>query len=182
MTAEDALAYLVDADAARRTLEGRRAANRLGLVGIANKRLLVAWRRENQLCPKCGRGLPANEPFKHCERCRRAFRQYQRHVNANLTERQRLLRNERARRSYHKLAHGKAPPAKVVTREVVTPLVTEVVTPLVTEVVTPAPMVTVVTPKVRKSNLWTATKEQTAAGPKRDRAEYMREYRASRAK
>ena len=174
MTAEDALAYLVDADAARRTLEGRRAANRLGLVGIANKRLLVAWRRENQLCPKCGRGLPANEPFKHCERCRRAFRQYQRHVNANLTERQRLLRNERARRSYHKLAHGKAPPAKVVTREVVTPLVTEVVTP--------APMVTVVTPKVRKSNLWTATKEQTAAGPKRDRAEYMREYRASRAK
>ena len=54
---------------------------------------------------------------------------------------------------------------KVVTREVVTP-----------EVVTPDPMVTpVVTPPS------TSTKKQTAAGPKRDRAEYMRAYRADRA-
>ena len=113
MTAEDALAYLVDADAARRTLEGRRAANRLGLVGIANKRRLVAWRRENQLCPKCGSGLPADEPFKHCPRCRQSFREHQRHVNATLNERQRLARNERARRSYHKLVHGKPPPELV---------------------------------------------------------------------
>ena len=117
MTAEDALAYLADADAAQRTLEGRRAANRLGLVGIANHRRLVAWRRENQLCPKCGSGLPADEPFKHCPRCRQSFREYQRHFNANLNEPQRRARNERARRSYHKIMHGKPPPSKVVAPE-----------------------------------------------------------------
>ena len=87
-----------------------------GLAGLANRRRLVAWRRENGLCPKCGRAIRADEPeFKHCRRCREAFREYQRHVNANLTEPQRLARNERARRSYHKLAHGKPAPPKVVT-------------------------------------------------------------------
>ncbi len=147
MTAEDALAYLVAEDAARRTSEARDEAYGLRLGGIANRKRLVAWRRENGLCPKCGRAIRADEPeFKHCRRCRQAFREYQRHVNANLNERQRLARNERARRSYHKLVHGKAPPPKVVA---------------------PGPMVTPVTPVTR-------------AGPKRDRAEYMREYRANR--
>ena len=114
MTAEDALAYLVAASAARRTMEGRDEAYALRLGGIGNRKRLVAWRRENGLCPKCGRSIRADEPeFKHCRRCREAFREYQRHVNANLTEPQRLARNERARRSYHKLAHGKPAPPKV---------------------------------------------------------------------
>ena len=116
MTAEDALAYLVAEDAARRTMEGRDKAYALRLGGIGNRKRLVAWRRENRLCPKCGRATPADEPFKHCRRCREAFREYQRHVNANLTEPQRLARNERARKSYHKLAHGKAAPPKVVAQ------------------------------------------------------------------
>ena len=73
MTAEDALAYLVAADAAQRTLEGRRTAQGLGLIGIANKRRLVAWRRTAGLCPKCGSGLPADAQFKHCGRCRQSF-------------------------------------------------------------------------------------------------------------
>ena len=147
MTAEDALAYLVAEDAARRTLEGRDEAYALRLGGISNRKRLVAWRRENGLCPKCGRAIRADEPeFKHCRRCREAFREYQRHVNANLTEPQRLARNERARRSYHKLAHGKPAPPKAVT-------------PMVT------PMV---------------TRDKTG-GPKRDRAKYMRAYRARKA-
>ena len=58
MTAEDALAYLVAEDVARRTEEGRDEAYGLRLGGIGNRRRLVAWRRENQLCPKCGSGLP----------------------------------------------------------------------------------------------------------------------------
>ena len=160
MTAEDALASLVDADAAQRTLEGRRTANRLGLVGIANKRRLVAWRRENQLCPKCGRGLPADEPFKHCPRCRRSFREHQRRVNANLTEPQRLARNARARKSYYKITHGKPPPPKVVA-------------PVVTPVVTPDPVVT------RSAKV--VTRDQKTGAPLRDRAAYMREYRSGKA-
>ena len=148
MTAEDALAYLVAEDAARRTMEGRDEAYALRLGGIGHRKRLVAWRRENGLCPKCGAAIPADErEFKHCRRCREAFREYQRHVNANLTEPQRLARNERARRSYHKLAHGKPAPPKVVT-------------PMVT------PMV---------------TRDKTG-GPKRDRAAYMRAYRARKAK
>ena len=174
MTAEDALRHLLDADAARRTMEAQAEAYRLGLGGLSNRRRLVAWRRENGLCPKCGRAIRADEAeFKHCRRCRQTFREQQRHFNASLTEPQRLARNERARKSYHKLAHGKAAPPKVVT--LITPKVVtrEVVTPMVT----PDPMVTpVVTPPS------TSTKKQTAAGPKRDRAEYMRAYRADRAK
>ena len=152
MTAEDALAYLVAEDAARRTMEGRDEAYALRLGGIGNRKRLVAWRRENGLCPKCGRAIRADEPeFKHCRRCREAFREYQRHVNANLTEPQRLARNERARKSYHKLAHGKPAPPKVIT--LVTP---KVVTPMV-------------------------ARNQTG-GPIRDRAAYMRAYRARKAK
>ena len=117
MSAADALAYLVAQDAARRTMEGRDEAYALRLGGIGNRKRLVAWRRENRLCPKCGRAIRADEPeFKHCRHCREAFREYQRHVNANLTEPQRLRRNERARKSYHKLAHGKAAPPKVVAQ------------------------------------------------------------------
>ena len=163
MSAADALAYLVAQDAARRTMEGRDEAYALRLGGIGNRKRLVAWRRENGLCPKCGRAIPADEPeFKHCRRCREAFREYQRHVNANLTEPQRLARNERARRSYHKLVHGKTPPPKVVA----------VVAPKVVA----AEVVAVVAPPS------TSTKKETAAGPKRDRALYFREYRAARAK
>ena len=154
MPAEDALAYLVAEDVARRTDEARDKAYGLRLGGIANRRRLVAWRRENGLCPKCGRAPRADEPeFKHCRRCREGFRVSQRHVNANLTEPQRLARNERARRSYHRLVHGKPASPKVVT-----------------------PMVAVVTPTS------TSAQKQTAADPKRDRAAYMREYRAKRAK
>ena len=160
MERSDALRYLVDADAAQRTLEGRRAASRLGLVGIANKGRLVAWRRENQLCPKCGSGLPADEPFKHCPRCRQSFREHQRYVNATLTEPQRLARNQRARRRYHKITHGKPPPELAKRRRMATPTI---------PVVTPEPMVTPV-----------VTRE--AEGPIRDRASYMRQYRASRPK
>ena len=61
-------------------------------------------------------------------------------------------------RSYHKLVHGKAPPPKVVA------MVTDTVTPVVT----------VVTPQV------TPTVTREIDGPKRDRAEYMRKYRANR--
>ena len=151
MSAEDALAYLAAEDAAQRTLEGRAEAYARRLGGYANRRRLVAWRRENGLCPKCGRARRADDPeFKHCRICRKAFREHQRHLNANLTEPQRLARNERARRSYHKLAHGKAPPPKAVTGEV--PVVTPMVTPTIT------------------------------GGPKRDRAEYMRQYRLNHAK
>ena len=152
MRAADALAYLVAQDAARRTMEGRDEAYALRLGGIGNRKRLVAWRRENGLCPKCGRAIRADEPeFKHCRRCREAFREYQRHVNANLTEPQRLARNERARKSYHKLAHGKPAPPKVIT--LVTP---KVVTPMV-------------------------ARNQTG-GPIRDRAAYMCAYRARKAK
>ena len=144
MEAEDALAYLVAEDVARRTEEGRDEAYGRRLGGIGNRRRLVAWRRENGLCPKCGRAIPADEAeFKHCPRCRESFRLTQRYINANLNEHQRLARNERGRRSYHKLVHGKAPPPKVVRRGAM------------------------VTPPAR-------------VGPKRDRAEYMREYRANR--
>ena len=58
MTAEDALAYLVAEDAARRTMEGRDKAYALRLGGIGNRKRLVAWRRENRLCPKCGARPP----------------------------------------------------------------------------------------------------------------------------
>ena len=147
MTAEDALAYLVAEDAARRTMEGRDEAYGLRLGGIGNRKRLVAWRRENGLCAKCGRAIPANEPFKHCPKCRAAFRDWEkRRTRHGLTEAQRLARNERARRSYHKLVHGKPAPPKVVT----------LVTPMV-------------------------TRDKTG-GPKRDRAAYMRAYRARKAK
>ena len=117
MTAEDALAYLVAEDVARRTKEGRDEAYALRLGGIANRKRLVAWRRENGLCAKCGRAIPTDEAeFKHCPKCRKAFRDWERRRSRNLTEPQRLARNERARRSYHKLAHGKAAPPKVVAQ------------------------------------------------------------------
>ena len=161
MTPKDALAYLLAEDAARRTDEARDEAYGLRLGGIANRKRLIAWRRENGLCPKCGRAIRADEPeFKHCRRCRAAFSLQQRRYNANLTEPQRLARNARARRSYHKITHGKLPPKPV------TPLVTEVVTPVI-PMVTPAA---------------TPTQEQMAAGPKRDRAAYMRAYRSRKAK
>lgn len=109
MAAEAALDYLAAQDAARRTEETRDKAYGLRLGGYANRRRLVAWRRENGLRAKCGRAIPADEAeFKHCPRCRQSFREQQRRVNANLNEPQRLARNERARRSYHKLTHGKA--------------------------------------------------------------------------
>ena len=99
MAAEAALDYLAAQDAARRTEEARDKAYARRLGGIANRRRRVAWRLENGLCPKCGRARRADDPeFKHCRICRQAFREYQRHVNANLTEPQRLARNERARR------------------------------------------------------------------------------------
>ena len=124
MTPKDALAYLLAEDAARRTDEARDEAYGLRLGGIANRKRLIAWRRENGLCPKCGRAIRADEPeFKHCRRCRAAFSLQQRRYNANLTEPQRLARNARARRSYHKIAHGKPAPPKVVT-PMVTPTVT----------------------------------------------------------
>ena len=125
MSAEDALAFLLVADAARRTDEGRDEAYGLRLGGIGNRKRLVAWRREHGLCAKCGRAIPADELFKHCPKCRAAFRDWERRRNLNLTEAQRLERNERARRSYHKLAHGKAAPPKVVA--VVAPKVVAVV-------------------------------------------------------
>ena len=145
-------------DVARRTSEGRDGAYALRLGGLANRKRLVAWRRENGLCAKCGRAIPADEAqFKHCPKCRKAFRDWERERSRNLTEPQRLARNERARRSYHKLAHGKPAPPKVVT--LVTKTRTKMVTPMVT------PMV---------------TRDKTG-GPKRDRAEYMRAYRARKA-
>ena len=158
MTAEDALAYLVAADVARRTQEGRDDAYALRLGGIANRKRLVAWRRENGLCAKCGCAIPADEAeFKHCPKCRKAFREWERRRSRNLTEPQRLARNERARRSYHKFRHGKPAPPKVVT--LVTKTRTKMVAPMVT------PMVT----------------RDKADGPKRDRAMYMRKYRARKA-
>ena len=155
MTAQDALAFLLAEDAAQRTLD----AHELRLGGFSNRRRLRAWRRENGLCPKCGTATPADKPkFKHCQKCRDAMSEQQRRFNANLTEPLRLARNERARRSYHKITHGKPPPELVMRRRMVTEVVTPVI-PVVTEVVTPAAP---------------PTQEQIAAGPKRDRAEYMR--------
>ena len=169
MTACDALAFLVAEDVARRTREGRGEAHELGLGGPANRRRLVAWRRENQLCPKCGRGLPADEPeFKNCPLCRESFRNQQSRHNRNMTAAQRLARNERARKSYHKIVHGTPPP------KVVAPAVAEVVAPVVAVV---APVVAVVAPKV----VAVVAQKQTAVGPKRDRAAYFRAYRANRA-
>ena len=154
MSAADALAYLVAQDAARRTREGRDEAYGLRLGGIGNRKRLVAWRRENGLCPKCGRAIPADEPeFKHCRRCREAFREYQRHVNANLTEPQRLGgTSARAARATTNSSARQAAAAQggyagsgyAVTAEVV-------------------------------------TRDKTG-GPKRDRAAYMRAYRARKAK
>ena len=128
MTPENALAYLVAEDVARRTDEARDEVYGRRLGGIANRKRLVAWRREHGVCAKCGRAIPADESeFKHCPRCRAAFRDWEkRRTRHGLTEAQRLARNERARRSYHKLVHGKAPPPKVVTLD---PMVTPVVTP-----------------------------------------------------
>ena len=165
MSAEEALAYLVAEDVARRTSAARAEAYGLRLGGIGNRKRLVAWRRENGLCPKCGRAIPADKPYKHCEACRSSFARQQRRYNARLTEPQRLARNARARKSYWRCAHGKPPPAKMVTPKVVTPMVT---------VVTPDPMVT------KSDNLTSSTARKTAA--KRDRAEYMRAYRAAKAK
>ena len=179
MTPKDALAYLLAEDAARRTDEARDEAYALRLGGIANRKRLVAWRRENGLCPKCGRAIRADEPeFKHCRRCREAFREYQRHVNANLTEPQRLARNERARRSYYKLTHGKPPPELVTRRRMVTPVVTP--DPMVTEVVTPGQRTDLKPSTSDVPSL--SVQKPTPGGPKRDRAAYMRAYRARKAK
>ena len=162
MSAEDALAYLVAEDVARRTAAGQSESQRLGLGGLANRRLLVAWRLERGLCAKCGRAIPADEPeFRNCSRCRSAFRDRARRKALNLTEAERLARNARSRRSYFKIVHGTPPPPKVVARVVA--VVAEVVAPMVAEV---APVV---------------AQEQTAAGPKRDRAAYFRAYRAAKA-
>ena len=115
MTAEDALRHLVAEDALRRTSEGQSESQRLGLGGLVNRRLLVAWRRENGLCAKCGRAIPADEPeFRNCSRCRSAFRDRARRKALNLTEAERLARNARARKSYFKIVHGTPPPPKVV--------------------------------------------------------------------
>ena len=165
MSADDALDYLAAQDAARRTEEARDKAYGLRLGGYANRRQLVAWRCENGLCAKCGRAIPADEAeFKHCPRCRQSFCEQQRRVNANLTEPQRLARNERARRSYHKLTHGKAPPPKATWRALA-----RLSTPTLPPV---TPTGTPVTP--------TTVMRVAPAGPKRDRAEYMRAYRANR--
>ena len=154
MTAEDALAYLVAEDAARRTREGRDEAYGLRLGGRANRKRLIAWRRENGLCPKCGRAIPVDEvEYKHCPKCRAAFRHHQRHVNANLTEPQRRARNERERQRYHKIMHGRPAPPRVAA-----PKRTRVAAPVVTPLVTPVAAPT---------------------GPRRDRAAYMRAYRAA---
>ena len=109
MTAAAALAWLLAEDVARRASEPPPPS----LGGHANRKKLVAWRRENGRCSKCGRAIPADEQFVHCRRCRKSFRDWQRHRGQNLTEPQRLARNERARRSYHKLTHGKPAPPKV---------------------------------------------------------------------
>ena len=162
MTAEDALRHLVAEDVARRTSAARDEAYGLGLGGAANRKRLVAWRREHGLCAKCGRAIPADELFKHCPKCRKAFRERERRKTLNLTPALRLARAERSRRSYYKLAHGAPPPPKVVA--------------------VVAPVVAVVAPVVAPKVVAAATRKQTAAGPKRDRAAYFREYRANRTK
>ena len=48
-----------------------------GLSGPANRKRLIAWRRENGFCPKCGRPIPADEQFIHCPRCRQVFRDWE---------------------------------------------------------------------------------------------------------
>ena len=156
MTAEDALAFLVAEDVARRTIEGRDEACGLRLDALTNRKRLVAWRRERGLCAKCGRAIPADETFQHCPSCRRSFRDRERRRTLKLSDEQRLARNERGRKSYHKIVHGAPPPPKVVTPD-----------PMVTPVVTPTS---------------TSTQKPPAVGPKRDRALYMRGYRANRAK
>ena len=141
MTAADALAWLVAEDVARRASE-RHAP---GLSGPANRKRLIAWRREHGFCPKCGRPIPADEQFIHCPRCRQAFREWEK--RRPHTEAQRLARNARARRYYNRI---------------IKPGLPKVVTPMVT----PGPMVTRNQPGTGKA--------------KRDRAEYMRAYRANR--
>ena len=164
MSAEDALAYLVAEDVARRTAAGQSESQRLGLGGLANRRLLVAWRLERGLCAKCGRAIPADQKtFRNCPRCRKSFRDRERRKALNLTEAERLARNARSRRSYFKIVHGTPPPPKVVAPVVAPMVVAPVVAPMVAEV---APVV---------------AQEQTAAGPKRDRAAYFRAYRAAKA-
>ena len=52
MSAEGALAFLLAEDVARRTSAARDEAYGLRLGGIANRKRLIAWRRENRsLCP-----------------------------------------------------------------------------------------------------------------------------------
>ena len=154
MPEAEALAHLVALDVARRTSEGRAGADELHLTGLRNRSRLRAWRRENGICPKCGTAIPADEPeYKHCPKCRAVFRDRENRRNANLTEPQRLARNERSRQRFHRIVHGQAAPPKVVT-------------PKVTPVVTPPPVVT----------------HKTGSGAKRDRAKYMRAYRAKKAR
>ena len=117
MTPEDALAYLVADDVARREAEAYEHGQHLR--GAANLQKLRAWRRAHGIC-RCGAVLPRSEVFSNCERCRERLRVNQRSIYRNMTGEQRLEKNRRARKSYHKLAHGKAAPPKVVT-EVVTP-------------------------------------------------------------
>ena len=115
----------------RRTSEGRDEAYGLRLEGVANRKRLIAWRRESGLCAKCGSAIrPDQAEFKHCERCRDAFSLQQRRYNARLTERQRLARNARtSRKSYWRCAHGKPlhrprwlrPPPPLVTEAVTRP-------------------------------------------------------------
>lgn len=150
MPEAEALEYLASRDAKRRTVEAKSQAARLSLQGMANLRQLRAWRLSHGLCHKCGVAIIAPSPFKHCPACRLGFRKQQRRVTRTLTEPQRLARNERERQRYHKVVNGRPAPPKVVT-----PKVTQAVTP-------PPPVVT----------------HKTGSDPKRDRAEYMREYRA----
>ena len=166
MTPADALAWLVAEDVARRARENPP----LGMAGAANRKKLVAWRRANERCPKCGRAIPADEQFIYCPRCRAiAFAEYQRHINRNLTHTQRLARNARSNRSYHKLTHGRPPPPKVVTPPGPNGYATG-------PMVTPDPRWLRRRPRWLRGPRWLRT---SPASPKRDRAAYMRAYRAN---
>ena len=160
----DALAYLVERDVERRGNTPWMQLHALGLTGIRNRRKLVAWREEHRLCKKCGRAIPATSHFKHCDRCCEVMRETQRRKSRNLTEDQRIARNAKARRWYHEQVsteiHAEHVPADPAQLDIEAAIegAGGVVTPMVTH----------------------ADEVVTASTAKRDRAEYMRDYRAAK--
>ena len=185
MTACDALAYLVAEDVARRT-EAKAGTKPMRARPARSRQSPTAGRvapRERSMPEVRASDLPADEAkWKHCPLLPSVVPETAapRH-NRNLNDRGAApwLGMRAPAGPYHKIVHGKPPP------KLVTPAVAAVVTPAVTAV---TPVVTPVTPKVvtpvTQKHGYGGRSYAGFAPPLQNeiRAEYMRRYRANRAK